>query len=139
MSAISKIKKVHLYLDEFLTSREDRKEIIRLFEDAKFETNVEVSDLSAKGGISWFPHDLIIKVTEWTAAGFFGAMGKVAFDRLKDKLKSLFENKISSLGSVYFVFEVREIVLYFEIDQRTYYSMDKDRKSTRLNSSHSQI
>jgi hypothetical protein len=123
---------VNLILDEYLLSENDRLDLKNIFIESKIKPNIFEGDTHAKGGIIWFPTDLIVLVIGMTAAGFFAALGKDIYKKLKIKLIKIleeekpFDKKVSQL---YFAFDHPKIRLYFVVSEsysdKLDYSIDK--------------
>lgn len=111
--------KLSISLDEYLIPKKDRKEILGFFGSFK-DKEVSECDTHAKGGLIWFPIDLIILVSGLTVAGFFQELGKDIYLKLKSKIKELlykFETP-EKIDSAFVAFEVEGKVLYFMLEDK---------------------
>lgn len=108
-----KMEKIYISLDEYLIKRSDRKELIGFFDKIK---NKEIigCDAQAKGGLNWFPIDLIITIIGISAAGFLQEIGKDIYIKLKKKIKYLlFSNQSEKIKYANIAFEISGKVIYF--------------------------
>jgi hypothetical protein len=120
--------RISISLDNYLISGNDRKEIINIIKKTNVETDISEGDLGSKGGIYWFPTDLIILIVGLTASGFFKALGEDAYEKLKNKIKKLLTYKKETdnpIRNAFLSFEADGIVLYFEINWDTVECIDK--------------
>src|SRR3989339_268315 len=121
------MSKIKISLD-YSIPKEDRKKLISIVKKADAGAEVTEGDLSAMGGITWYPRDLIIFVASLTAAGFFAALGKDLYIQLRDRIKKLLSEDQPKAGAIYYsylAFDIGSTVLYFEVDRINVYSIDR--------------
>jgi len=113
------VKKLEIILDEYLLEKNEQEDLIKLFKNFnKIKSDIIVGDTHAKGGITWFPTDLIIVAFGMTASGFFAALGEDLYKKLKDKLIKIIKKEKphnKKIEQFYFAFEIDNIRFYFEI------------------------
>lgn len=115
-----KMVKIQLSLDDYLIDKQDCIEIIDIIKKTTVDTDVYEGPMGEMGGISWFPRDLIILIIGMTAGGFFSAMGKDLYNKLKIKFKLLlsqFTSRESSISTAYLAYEINKLTLYFEFNR----------------------
>ena len=109
------MKKIELLLDDHLVSGSDREDLKEIIKKSGIKSSISECDTHAMGGISWFPTDLIITIFDYTAMGFFGALGLTLYKQLKNKIKDIvFKNKVEA---VYISFDLLKVRIYFEINR----------------------
>lgn len=121
------MNKITLTIDDYLVSENDRKEIIGFIKKAGIENEIWECDTHSRGGLTWFPTDLIIAVVGLTAAGFFSALGENLYKKLKNKIKEVLSADKSMNEMIYYSyisFENKGITLYFEMNRMTTDSVD---------------
>lgn len=107
------MEKIDISLDEYLIKETDRKELIGFFNGIK-DKEITECDTHAKGGLNWFPIDLIIAIIGISATGFLQEIGKDVYAKLKQKIKDLLYSKqAEKIRYANIAFEVKGKVVYF--------------------------
>lgn len=111
------MKKIEILLDDYLIKKKDREDLVNLFSKVKNKKITEC-DTHAKGGLAWFPVDLVITAIGLTATGFLQEMGKDIYLKLKKKIKKLTRSERGD-WTVYvnIAFEIKNKIIYFTFSE----------------------
>jgi hypothetical protein len=110
------MRSLEISIDEYLVKEKDRKEILGLLGGIK--KKITICDTHGKGGMNWFPIDIIIIIIGFTASGFFQEIGRDVYIKLKSKIKELLykKNDIEKISYANIAFEIENKVVYFTFE-----------------------
>jgi len=121
---------INLHTDEHYVQDENHIALKKTLEESGFSVRDTRSDMTAKGGPIWFPRDFILTISELITAGFFGAIGGKAFDKLIQILKGIKENYLDAQINLESHFGMpNKIDIYFLLDTKDYFN-DKSFNTT---------